>query len=74
MHILDDVFIYKVALPGNVKGVTILKDGDYIVFINCQLCEETQRKALRHELSHIKNNHLYTDLINVNMCEIAAEQ
>jgi hypothetical protein len=68
---MNDVFIYKVPLPAKIKGATILKDDDYIVFINELLSEISQEKALNHELRHIKHNHLY-DLRSVKVCEVEA--
>lgn len=69
---MDNVYVYRIPLPGKVKGLTVLKNGDYIVFINENLCEETQNIALQHELRHIKYNHLYNDCINVPICECQA--
>lgn len=69
---MGEIFVHKIELPAKIKGTTVLKDGDYIIFINSLLCEETQQKALEHELAHITNNDLYNDCINVNICEYLA--
>lgn len=66
---MSDVLIYRAELPAKIKGTTIIKNGDYIVLINSLLCEETQKKALMHELMHIDRNHFFDDIINVNICE-----
>ena len=58
---MGDVFIHRVSLPGKVRGVTAVKDGDYIVFVNENLCDQTQAKAVAHELLHIKLNHFYNE-------------
>lgn len=58
---MGDVFFYRVPLPGGVRGATILRNGDYIVLINENLCDQTQAKAVAHELLHIKLNHFYNE-------------
>lgn len=35
---IDGVYIYTVDLPSSVNGVTVVKNGDYIVFINQNKC------------------------------------
>ena len=70
---MGDTYIYTVALPGHVKGVTVLKDSDYIVLINEALSEREREKALQHELRHIKKNHLYDDAIGIEDCESEAD-
>lgn len=68
---MNRVFVHRIALPMAVKGVTIPENesGDYIVFINDNLCQTAQREALTHELNHIKKDH-FRDIIHV----IDAEQ
>jgi len=56
---MQDVYIYAIPLPGTVRGVTVLKNDDYIVFVNEYLCPERQQESIEHELRHIKYNHLY---------------
>ena len=59
---MGQIFIRGLALPGKVRGVTIFApDDDFVVFINTDLCEETQSKAIEHELRHIKMNHFYNE-------------
>ncbi len=69
---MSDVLVYKIELPAKIKGTTVIKNGDYIILINSLLCEETQKRALCHELQHINCNHLYDELTNVNICECEA--
>lgn len=65
---MDDVYVYCISLP-MVKGVTVMKRGDYIVFINESLSIEERKKTLEHEIRHIKFNHLYNDCITLTACE-----
>ena len=58
---MNEVYIYKVPLPGKIKGCVAVKDDDYIVFINESLSEEQGKKALDHELDHIRKRHQYTE-------------
>lgn len=58
---MGDVFFYRVPLPGGVRGATILRNGDYIVLINENLREETQIKAVEHELRHIAKEHFFNE-------------
>lgn len=51
---VNNIYIRGVALPGRVRGVTVKDDeDDYNVYINTQLCPETQRRAAAHEIKHI---------------------
>lgn len=61
---MNRIFIHLVDLPMAVKGVTIPDDpeGDYIVFINSNLCYESRGQVLQHELRHIRMNHFGSDL------------
>lgn len=55
-----DVFIRLVSLPFGVEGVTVPNDDQtYNVYLNADICERKRQAALRHELQHIKKNHLY---------------
>lgn len=71
---MGDVYINKIELPMTIKGVTILKDGDYIVFINNLFSDEIQEQALKHELDHIYNDDLYCETAHVNVCEFLCGQ
>ena len=63
---MNRVFVHRVELPMAVKGVTIPENesGDYIIFINDNLCEAARREVLAHELDHIKKDH-FRDVIHV---------
>lgn len=57
---MGDIFIRGIELPLTVKGVTVLdSDGNYNVYINILLSYDTQRKATKHEIKHIKKEHFY---------------
>ncbi len=59
---MNRIFIKGLELPGTVRGVTVLApDDDFMVFINTNLCLETQQKAIAHEVRHIKQDHFYND-------------
>ena len=60
--LMGQVFVRGLSLPGKIRGVTIFApDDDFVVFINTDLCKATQRKALDHEMHHIRMNHFYNE-------------
>jgi len=65
---MDDVYAYYVSLP-MVRGVTVMKCGDYIVFINESLSIDERKITLKHEIRHINYNHLYDDCMAITACE-----
>ena len=71
---IDGVYIYTVDLQSSVNGVTVVKNGDYIVFINQNKCLAKQKLALKHELKHINRGHLYSDIKFVGDCENEVQQ
>lgn len=57
---MGDIFIRGIQFPLTIEGATVLDaDGNYNVYINTLLSEETQRKTTIHELKHIKKDHFY---------------
>lgn len=59
---MNCVFIRGLDMPGGVRGVTVTApDDDYIIFLNTCLCPETQKRALAHEMNHIKQDHFYNE-------------
>lgn len=69
---MNRVFFRLIPLPMAVKGVTIPdEEGDYTVIINENLCPESRKRALEHEISHIKQNH-FSDMITVEEAEMNA--
>ena len=71
---IDGVYIYTADLPSSVNGVTVIKNGDYIVFINQNKCPAKQKLALKQELKHISRGHLYSDIKFVGDCENEVQQ
>jgi Zn-dependent peptidase ImmA (M78 family) len=69
---MQDIFIYNIAMPSKIEGLTLYRDNDYIVLVNNQLSQETQNRAIQHEISHINENHIY-DCRNVGICEMEVE-
>ena len=52
-----DYIIRYIDLPYTIKGVTVLdSDGFYNVYINSLLSWEEQKKAVKHELEHIRRD------------------
>ena len=65
-----DFCIRYVALPYTVKGVTVIsEDGFYNVYINSLLPMEEQKKALRHELTHIRRDDFYRETCTLQEVE-----
>ena len=55
-------FVRLVALPPTVRGAVLPNnDGTYTIIINSVLSAETRLAVLRHELAHIKKDHLYSE-------------
>lgn len=60
-------------LPARVNAVTVVDDnGDFNIYVNEQLSIEEQRRAYKHELEHIRQNHLFINK-PVEECEAEAE-
>ena len=66
-----DVFVRILKLPNKVKGVTVIdSDGAYCVFVNSEISLKEQKRALEHELRHIKLQHFYNNLpVYINEAE-----
>lgn len=54
---MNDVFVrYRDDLPCTVRGMVIMdENSDYNVYINARLSYDEQKKALKHEMTHIEN-------------------
>lgn len=66
---MGHVFLYSVPLPLTVKGITLPdNDGNFTILINSDLSPEAQKKALKHELRHVRNNH-FSDVTTVESAE-----
>lgn len=58
----SNIFVRTVPLPESVRAVTLPNDDStFDIYLNAKLPEELQRKALAHELEHIKQDHFYND-------------
>ena len=54
---MEEVIIRIVDLPAGIPAFTIPDpDGYYNVYLNAKLDHESMRKALEHELEHIRKN------------------
>ena len=66
---MDDVYIYYVDFPNNVKEfITPCEDG-YTVYINKRLPREAKRRAYNHAMRHIEQK----DFTKVNVQNIEGE-
>lgn len=56
------IFVRLIPLPDTVRAVTIPNDdGTFDIYVNKNLPEELQDRALTHELEHIRRDHFYND-------------
>ena len=56
----NNIFVRMVPFPAHVRAVTIPNnDCTFDIYINSNLPEELQQKALQHELNHIRMDHFY---------------
>ncbi len=71
---MNNVYAYCIPLPKGIKGVTVPKtdDGDYIIFVNAHLCDETRKCVLAHELRHTRYDH-FCDMTDVRDAERQAD-
>lgn len=50
-------------LPARVNAVTVVdNNGDFNIYVNEALSIEEQRRAYKHELEHIRRNHLFVNM------------
>jgi len=58
-----DYFVRIVPFPNNgADGCAISNgDGTFTIFINANVCNDRQAKALDHELRHLIKEHFYRD-------------
>ena len=71
----NDVYVRFVPLPMKVEGVTTSNpDGSCNIYINCMLSRRTQIEALRHEVNHVKKNHLFDDVKTLAQKEKEADE
>ena len=54
-----DIVVRLIDMDPQIRGfIKESPDGFYNIYINSCLCHEAQRDTYRHELEHIKKNHL----------------
>lgn len=54
----EDVFVNVCPLPVHVRGLIKEVRGDRFILINELLSDEAKKKALRHELKHLRTDDL----------------
>lgn len=70
----DNYIVRYIDLPLRVGGISVLSpDGFTNIYINALLPDELQKESIDHELAHIKENHLYSDIPIQKAEEIANE-
>ena len=58
----ENIIVRYIPLPLSVRAFTLPDaQGNYNVYINCDLSAEQQRKSLEHEALHIANDDFYKD-------------
>lgn len=71
---MESIIVRGIELPPKIKGVTVIDgEGDYNVYINTLLSPEAQKRAQKHELTHIIKDHFYNyDPVIINEMEANA--
>lgn len=71
---MNDIIMRRTRLPRGVFGL-VMRDpaGDYNVYIAEGLSPDLERKTILHEISHITDGHLESDL-PVEICEARARE
>ena len=71
---MGDVFVrYAAGLPPSIKGAVRLDhDGNYNVYLNPVYSDDTLRRTLEHELTHIRRGDLERDGL-VDRMEVTAD-
>ncbi len=71
---MNNIFCRIIELPLKVNAVTAVdENGDFNVYVNSRLSEDEARKALRHELRHVRMHHFYKIEKRVSDCEDEAK-
>lgn len=71
---MDDVFIRLVTFPSITTESACVTDpdGNYNIYIDERLSDETKKRKLKHELIHAKRNH-FADGVLVSDAENEAD-
>ena len=61
---MDELYtVYMLPLPGDINAaVRVSPDGWVSIYINDYLSPEARKKALKHELEHIRRDDWYNDM------------
>ena len=72
---MDDVFIRVVTFPSLTTPSACIPDpdGNYNIYIDERLSDETKKRKLKHELIHARQNH-FADGMLVSDAEDEADQ
>lgn len=71
---MDDIIIRYVPMELTVPAVTSKdENGDYNLYVNCNVGYNAQQYGIKHEINHIQNGHFEADL-SVKDCEAEAER
>ena len=58
----ENIIVRYIPLPVTVRAFTLPdSQGDYNVYINCDLSSEQQKKSFEHEMCHIENGDFFRD-------------
>lgn len=59
---MNEIFVRYSDMPVKIRGLTVLdENGDYNVYINPSYSCEEQMRILNHEITHIKENHFFSN-------------
>lgn len=53
---MDDIFVYVVCLPEQIREIVLPCADGYTVYINEKLSRKERLKAYHHAVGHIKSN------------------
>lgn len=56
-----DVVVKRVSMPRKLKGFLLEDRGLYCIYVNSEISDEEQKKALEHEITHLTRNDFNTD-------------
>lgn len=59
---MGEIIIRYLSMPCSIEACTATdSNDDYNIYINSNLSFQEQEKAKQHELSHIQQNHFYSN-------------
>ena len=63
-------FVRLISFPCTVHGVTVPNDdGTFDIYLNENLSEPMLRDRLKHEISHICEDHFYRETMTISQLE-----